>query len=90
MRPKPFTQDEIRILLEGQPNLLKPLAEQEQEFLKRCCCPNCGGSSLSQFVNPGRPFSPGSPLPNMLLKCLQCGAESDPHSKIVLKKPTDE
>lgn len=80
---KPLTQDEIWKLLEGQEDVLTPLVKKEQAFFRNCACPACGSFSHSQFVNPRRPFAPGSPLPNTLLKCLDCQTEFDPNSNLI-------
>ena len=87
-QPKPLTQEEIWKLLEGQENLLKPLAEKEEIVLQHASCPSCQACSHERFVNPRTIFSPGKPLQNTLLRCLRCGSEWDPHSGIILKMAT--
>jgi len=89
MHRKPLTQDEIWKLLEGQEDVLTPLVKKEQTFFRNCACPTCGSFSNSPFVNPRRPFSPGSPLPNTLLKCLQCQTEYDPNTNIITFVPAN-
>ena len=84
---KPLTQDEIWKLLEGQEDVLTPLVKKEQAFFRNSTCPSCGGSSHLPFVNPRRPFSQGSPLPNKILKCLQCETEFDPNSNLITSVP---
>lgn len=84
---KQLTQDEIWKLLEGQEDVLTPLAKKEQAFFKNCSCPNCGAQATTQLVNASRPFSPGSPLPNSLLRCLHCQTEFDPYTKLITLAP---
>lgn len=81
---KPLTQDEIWKLLEGQEDVLTPLAKKEQIFFRNSACPTCGAVSHSQTVNAKRPFSQGSPLPNILLRCLQCHTEFDPNTGLIV------
>ena len=80
---KPLTQDEIWKLLEGQEDVLTPLVKKEQVFFRNSACPICGAYSHSQTVNAHRPFSQGSPLPNIVLRCLQCQTEFDPNTNLV-------
>jgi hypothetical protein len=80
---KPLSQDEIWKLLEGQEDILTPLVKKEQAFFRNCPCPSCGEYSHSQLVNARRPFSEGSPLPNIVLKCLHCRTEFDPNTRLV-------
>ena len=81
---KPLTQDEIWKLLEGQEDVLTPLVKKEQAFFRNSACPLCGAYSHCQTVNAHRPFTPGSPLPNIILRCLQCQTEFDPNSNLVV------
>jgi hypothetical protein len=82
-----LTEEQIQKLLEGHKDVLTPLADKENEFFKRCSCPNCGKTGLAAVVNVQRPFSPGSPLPNKLLTCGDCGIEFDPYTKFITKAP---
>lgn len=88
MERKQLSQDDIWKLLEGQEDVLTPLVQKEQSFFRNSTCPACGGASHLPFVNPRRPFSQGSPLPNKLLKCLQCEAEFDPTTGLITSIPT--
>ena len=82
---KSLDQDEIWRLLEGHVDVLTPLIQKEQSLFKSTPCPACRSSDVSPFVNPSRPFSPGSPLPNKLLRCTICRAEFDPYSGIITR-----
>jgi hypothetical protein len=82
-----LSEEDILKALEGQENVLAPLAEKEREKLSHLVCVNCGSPSLSIGVNPKRPFSPGSPLPNKIASCKTCGAEFDPQSGLISKPP---
>jgi hypothetical protein len=85
---KQLTQDEIWKLLEGQEDVLTPLMKKEQAFFRNSSCPACGATSHTQTVNTRRPFSQGSPLPNIILRCLQCQTEFDPNSNLILSMPS--
>ena len=80
---KQLSQDEILKLLEGHEDLLTPLVKKEQVFFRNSACPTCGAYSHSQTVNAHRPFTPGSPLPNILLRCLMCQTEFDPNTNLI-------
>ena len=82
-----LSQEQIAKLLEGHQNVLAPLAAKEDEFLKRCNCPNCGKGDLTKKVNSRRPFTSGSPLPNVLLCCKDCDLEFDPYTKFITSAP---
>ena len=84
---KPLTQDEIWKLLEGQVDVLTPLAQREQAFFKNCQCPVCNGYAHHQTVNARNPYSQGSPLPNKVLRCINCSTEFDPYTNLVTSVP---
>lgn len=87
---KEMDPDEIRRLLEGHQDVLTPESTKEQAFLKVCACPLCRSYSHEQFMDPARPFIPGVPLVSRYLRCLQCSAEWDPRTGLILKAPTNE
>ena len=87
---RPLSQEQISQLLEGQVDVLTPMAQKDQAFFRHSTCPSCGSYDHSQYINPSHPFSQGSPLPNTLLKCSGCGTEFDPHSRIITAVPTTE
>lgn len=64
-------------------DVLTSLAEKEEVFFKSSSCPKCGTFSSVPFLNTRRPFTPESPLPNKLLRCVVCGTEFDPHTGLV-------
>ena len=86
---QPLSQEEIQTLLEGQQDILTPLAAKEDHFLKRVPCPRCNGLGHSAKVNPDNPFTPGEALPNMVLTCV-CGVEFDPYTRLIRRVPTGE
>jgi hypothetical protein len=87
-QPKRLTQEQISKLLEGQVDVLTPLAQKEQVFFRHSTCPTCNSTSHIQFINPKMPFSPGSPLPNILLRCSNCSTEFDPQTRIIITLPS--
>lgn len=82
---KQMDPDEILKLLEGHEDLLTPLVAKEDTFFRHSACPTCGSVSHDSFVNPARPFSSGSPLPNKLLRCRECSSEFDPYTNLITK-----
>jgi hypothetical protein len=82
---KELDPETVWSLLKDQENVLKPLADKEQVLFRNSTCPTCGGDSHAEMINARRPFSPGSPLPNKSLKCLACGTEFDPYTRLVTK-----
>lgn len=79
--------DVVKKLIEGHEDVIAPAVAQEQATLGGSTCPFCQGP-MDARVNPKRPFIKGKVLPNKVLVCLQCEAEVDLHSKIVVKMPT--
>lgn len=64
-------------------DVLTPLVAKEQAFFRTSACPRCQASALEAVVNAARPFTPGSPLPNKVLRCLMCKTEFDPYTGLV-------
>lgn len=69
-------------------DVLTPLQEKEAVFFRHSTCPRCQKYGSEPFVNPRAPFSPGNPLPNKLLRCLSCGTEFDPYTRLITKVTT--
>jgi hypothetical protein len=65
------------------PDVLTPLAKNEEDLFRRSPCPKCGCSSTTPTVNAHRPFTKSSPLPNKVLRCLSCSTEYDPRTGII-------
>lgn len=82
---KELDPDVARKALEGQQDLLTPEVRKEEAFFRNSSCPNCSAQSLEATINVKKPFSPGAPLPNKILRCLMCRTEFDPYSGLVLK-----
>ena len=80
----------VRKLLEGHENVIAPAVAKEQELLSSSTCPACNSGSVRTGINPKLPFVKGQILPNKLGTCLECGAEFDPRSRVILKRPTGE
>jgi len=62
---------------------LTPILAREDATLKRASCPVCGKYGSTVFLDAQRPFTPGSPLPNRLLRCLHCDSEFDPFTRFI-------
>lgn len=77
--------EKILALIEGQPNILAGEVEKERAFLEHSCCPVCGAYGCESFTNPRRPFTPGVPLSNKLLRCPQCKTEFEPDTRLVTR-----
>lgn len=82
---KTLDPDEILRLLEGHQDLLGPMVEKENAMFRHSPCPLCGSLQNDTFVNPNNPFSPGSPLPNRLMRCRNCSTEFDPYTGLMYK-----
>lgn len=69
---------------EGSTELAKE-RKHEDAFLAQQKCPTCGSSGMTPFmVSSAHAFGHGNLLARSALRCNLCGAEYDPHSKIVL------
>jgi len=79
----------VRKALEGQKDVLTSEAKKEEVFLRNSSCPNCGAYEHEVSFNVRRPFTPGFPLPNKVLRCLQCRVQYDPQSRIILSVSSD-
>ena len=79
----------IRKALEGQEDVLTPMAKKEEAFFRNTSCPVCGSRNHEEFLNTANPFTAGVPLPNKFLRCLQCQSEFDPHSNLVTLAKTE-
>lgn len=82
---KELSTETIRALLEGQEDLLSGEVRKEEAVFRNTPCPECRGFQHSPFILSTRPFSPMSPLPKKHLRCLGCGCEFDPETRLVTK-----
>jgi hypothetical protein len=88
---KELDPQEIRKLLEAKdengnllyPDVLTPMAKQEEAVFKNSVCPKCGSGATAAILNSSRPFTPGSPLPNRILRCVVCSTEFDPRTGLI-------
>jgi hypothetical protein len=64
-------------------DLLTPLIVREQALFRNSKCPTCGGGAVEPTLHSSRPFSPGSALPNKVLRCVLCKTEFDPYTGLV-------
>jgi hypothetical protein len=93
MRFQEMDPEDVRRLLEekdekGNPlhqDVLAPLVRKEEALFRNSTCPVCGTSGTSPFIDPSRPFLPGSALPNRLLRCTACSAEFDPFTRMITR-----
>jgi rubredoxin len=86
----PLSEKEIKKLLKGQQDILTPMVNKEEAFFRAARCPGCGAGGAISFINSSRPFAPGNPLPNKLLRCQSCQLEFDPYTGLITKCPTAE
>ncbi len=82
---KEMDPEVVRKLLEGHTDVLTPEAQKEQSIFRNSPCPLCKSYASNSQINPQRPWTPGSVLPNKILVCLQCNAEWDPFTGLILK-----
>lgn len=88
---KALEADEIRAILETKdeegnplyPDVLTPLIKKEEELFKNSPCPKCSAYAATPILNSHRPFTPNSPLPNKILRCVVCSTEFDPHTGLI-------
>lgn len=85
MAMKEMEYEKILELLKGQPDVITPIAKEAENMLSASVCPGCGSGNTQRFVDGSRPFTRSSILPNVLLKCTDCGTEYSPRSNIILK-----
>jgi len=85
MKYNEMDPDIVKELLKDQVDVLTPLVKKEEIFLYNQPCIECGERDIELFINPTKPFSQGSPLPNRLVRCLTCQTEFDPNSGIITK-----
>lgn len=81
---KTLSTEEILHMLEGQVDVLTPMADEQKKRCESLSCPTCGGS-CSMAPHPTTPFSPSSVLPNRVSKCVSCDALIDPDTKLTLR-----
>lgn len=64
-------------------DVLTPLIKKEEELFRSSPCPKCGSAATSAVLNTRKPFSPESPLPNKILRCVICSTEYDPRTGLI-------
>jgi len=72
-----LTEDEIFACLDGEPDLITPEVEKEQERAASSICPVCKGIGGSLANHPTEPFLPNAILPNHVIRCGSCQALYD-------------
>lgn len=82
---KELSTEQIWAALEGQQDLLSGEVKKEEAVFRNTPCPECRGFQHSPFIFSTRPFSPLSALPKKHLRCLDCGCEFDPETRLVTK-----
>lgn len=82
---KEMDEQILRALLEGQEDVLTPLVNKQRESFSSVSCPNCRAGEVEPILDIVRPFSPGNPLPNSLMKCLSCWTEFNPSNGTITK-----
>lgn len=70
-------------LIEGYEDELTPLADKRNYRIKSTPCIRCHGN-LHPFLDPHRAFTPDSPLPKTLGRCVDCGSIWDPDTNFIL------
>ena len=88
---KEMDQEEIRAILDAKDehgellyrDILTPLATHDAELFARASCPKCGSRTVAATIDTRRPFTPASPLPNRLARCVVCQTEFDPRSGLI-------
>lgn len=70
-------------LIEGVEDELTPLVEARKHFFETTPCGRCGSAMEPTTFGP-RAFTPDSPLPRTVARCIDCGFIVDPHTNLVL------
>lgn len=81
---KELDPEVVRKALEGQQDLLAPEVKKEEALFRNSQCPCCGAFEHEAVLNVRRPFTPGVPLPNRVLRCSRCHSEFDPYTRLIL------
>ena len=77
---------EVRNLLEGHENVLKPEVEAHEKYFAGLECVYCRGD-CHPFLAPEKLFNEGSILPKYLAECNLCGHQFEPYTKIEVRGP---
>jgi hypothetical protein len=85
MNLKPMDPRITLKLLEGQKDVITPMAQERDQFYKDQSCPQCGGNAMTKTGDPNRLFRDGKPLAYYQLECDNCGCLFDPHTGLVIK-----
>src|SRR5512144_755912 len=88
---KELSAEEIRRILDARTekgeklyeDILTPLVEKEDRLFETASCPKCHSGATRKVINTHRPFVSGSPLPNMIARCVACGTEFDPKTGLI-------
>ena len=73
----------IRKAIEGQEDVISPLVKKEEAFFRNIPCRVCKSEATETILNTANPFTAGVPLPNKLIRCLQCRTEFDPYTGLI-------
>jgi hypothetical protein len=83
---KPMKKEDVLKSLGGQEDVLTPEVKRNEEYFRSLSCPYCGNKCMP-FVDPSRLFREGDLLPNYMARCVACGSEFEPYTKILTTVP---
>lgn len=77
---------EVRKLLEGHTNVLKPEIDAHEKYFATLECSYCRGDCHA-FIDSSKLFNEGSMLPKYLAECNLCGHQFEPYTRIEIRGP---
>ena len=90
--------EDIRKLIEGQPDVLALEAQEEAKLYKDTMCPMCFQSGCEKIIPPPKivegpdgpsiiqsPFVDGKSLPQGYAHCIHCGTDFNPRTGMIMK-----
>jgi hypothetical protein len=81
---KPLPPGLAKLLIEREPDVLGPLAEERLAQIHRAPCPSCGGAMQQTIYGP-KAFLDGDLLPKTVARCVDCGCVYDHQTRLLLE-----
>lgn len=75
----------VRALLDGHKDTLSAEAEEDDRYLSRLVCAQCGEGEMQREIRIDQPFVAGRALVQWDARCPHCGCVFDPHTFLIKK-----
>lgn len=85
MKFRPLPPGLAQRMIAGETDTLTPLMDQRISTIKATPCPRCH-ASMAPHMDPTHMYRDSDPLPRVVAKCQECGAELDPATGIVVDR----